>query len=73
MDEFTKAKVRRAMRNNPDLPVRFVITAITQSQQFHPSKRDLNNLSDHCYQKYVRRQRKNGVSEHLSQYDWLNN
>lgn len=32
MDEFTKRKVRQAMRDNPDLPVKFVIAAIRDKQ-----------------------------------------
>lgn len=33
MDAFTKHKVRKAMRANPDLPVKFIIAAIRASQQ----------------------------------------
>lgn len=40
MDEFTKKKVRRAMVDNPDLPAKFVITAIRaqQGKQFDQPK-----------------------------------
>ena len=40
MDEFTKKKVRRAMKDNPDLPVRFIITYIRSVQQF----KDVSNV-----------------------------
>lgn len=34
MDEFTKKKVRRAIRDNPDLPVRFIISYIRSVQRY---------------------------------------
>jgi len=37
MDEFTKRKVKRALNNNPDLPVRMVIRSIRFKQK-HPDK-----------------------------------
>lgn len=33
MDEFTKRKVKRAVRENPDLPVKFIIAAIRSKQK----------------------------------------
>lgn len=33
MDEFTKKKVRRAIKQNPDLPVKCIISAVRALQQ----------------------------------------
>ena len=32
MDEFTKRKVKRAMKQNPDLPIKIIIKAIRAMQ-----------------------------------------
>jgi hypothetical protein len=50
MDEFTKAMVRRASKDNPDLPIRMVISLIRESRE-----RDYIRLTeDEVFERFIK-------------------
>ncbi|WP_372809479.1 hypothetical protein [Litorivivens sp.] len=60
LDEFTKARIRRASKDNPELPIRFIVEAVKHQKaatapykpravkaHFRPSTKRLKEIAQH--------------------------